>query len=169
MQAYQDTITLCVTSGGGAYNQFLNNQINGQWDGTPHATQGVDDGIVLLDESHDEIENNVIQNTWDAGIESVGSLSDTLIADNHFHNVQFAAVASYIDTSWQNNTVRGNRVDDSLYLLEVGFNGLLGYGVPIPTTVYFQNNQVIGNIFTNPTTPDDILIRYERQTGECPV
>ena len=134
-------------------NQIVGNHLNGSWKGSsPAGTQGADDAIVLIDTSDVLVEENVIENVWDAGIESVGLLSDTVIADNWFGNIEFPAVGAYINTSWQRVTVSGNFACNALYLVEIGFDiePNLSPLAPVPATIVFQSNQIVDNTFESP-------------------
>jgi hypothetical protein len=139
-QAYEDIyIGSPFSSNGGAFNQIVGNAIDGRWDGvSPPLTQGADDGILLLDEIHGEVANNAIQNVWDAGVESIGTLSDTVVVNNQITNIGLSAIASYYNTNWTNNVISGNQAKRALTLVDVEFLP----GAP-PATIYvFKNNRI---------------------------
>jgi hypothetical protein len=140
----------------GMYNDVLANHIDGKWDGQALDRIGTDDGIVLMYEDHDKISNNVIQNVWDAGIESEGLLSNTLIEGNQIQSAQETAIGAYVDTGWINNVVSTNQVVNSTDFIDIVFNSSTGpvfnvdLGLPPPTTLFFQSNTIGGNVFSSP-------------------
>jgi hypothetical protein len=149
--AYSDIyIGACVVSTGGSHNQITENTIDGRWDGTsPPLTQGADDGILPEYESYDWIADNTIQNAFDAGIESAGTLSNTVIVYNNIRNVGNTGIGGWYNNSWQNNVVSGNQVQAAGTAIDVFFAPSPVSG-PVPTTVYFQNNSFVNNTFTSP-------------------
>jgi Bacterial Ig-like domain (group 2) len=133
---------------GGGSNVAKGNTLSGGYDGGK-ANVGTDDGIVLIDEMNDDIENNTISSFFDQGVEAVGILAGTTIANNTLSNIGSSAVGSYYCTSWTNNVIRGNQVSNSATLTLAGYNlGRCGALIPPPA---FSGNQFIGNVFRDPS------------------
>jgi hypothetical protein len=85
---------------------------------------------------------------WDAGIESVGTLARTLIADNRIRHCLIAAVGAFWDTSWTGNTIRHNFAEDVPALFMI-FNNRISSVKP-QGTVYFKDNRFEGNVLRSP-------------------
>ena len=136
---------------GGTNNQVLQNTINGGFGGTiPNV--GLDDGIILGNETSDTIQGNTISNVFDAGIEGVDIVQNTTIAQNTITNAGFAGIGSYWCTQWTGNVISGNTVSLSPTMLYVVYavdkdKGICGRPVPAGG---FTNNQVTGNRLVNP-------------------
>lgn len=137
---------------GGTGNQVLNNTFDGGYDGGSNRV-GVDDGIVLSNESHDTIQGNTIANVWDAGVEGVNSVASTVMAGNTITNVGSSAFGAYWCTSWTDNVIRGNTVSKApqLLLSEYG-TGTAECGAGTPPPEVFAGNQIIGNTFLTSVT-----------------
>lgn len=142
----------CVVSysGDANNNEFISNEIDGRSDGIYKSWQenvGFDDGICLGNSTENRIEGNTIRNNWDAGIEGLGNVSNSLIKDNLLINNILLGIGSWYWSSWWNNTVEGNIVDNSDKLLHfVRLYGLRS----IDDKMYFLNNQFINNKLINP-------------------
>jgi Bacterial Ig-like domain (group 2)/Right handed beta helix region len=133
----------------GTHNQVLQSTLSGQYDGGK-LNVGTDDGITLTNETDDDIENNLIQNFYDAGVEGVDALSATTIAGNTFRNLGVAAVGSYWCPNWTGNVIRGNRVTGTPTLALIGYSAGPQCGAT-PAAAGFLNNQFLGNIFRTPS------------------
>jgi hypothetical protein len=134
----------------GTRNQVLQSTLSGQYDGGK-LNVGTDDGITLTNETADDIENNVIQNFYDAGIEGIDALSATTIVGNTFRNMGFAAVGSYWCTNWTANVVRGNNVSATPVLADVIYKTASAQCGVMPAVASFVNNQFLGNTFGSPS------------------
>jgi Bacterial Ig-like domain (group 2)/Periplasmic copper-binding protein (NosD) len=134
----------------GSYNQVFQSTLSGQYDGGK-LNVGADDGILLTNETADDIENNVIQNFYDAGVEGVDALSSTTIAGNTFRNMGFAAVGSYWCTNWTGNVVRRNNVSGTPLLADVLYKTASAQCGAMPAVAGFVNNQFLGNSFRSPS------------------
>jgi hypothetical protein len=134
---------------GGTNNQVLQNTINGGYGGTiPNV--GLDDGIILSNETSDTIQGNTISNVFDAGIEGVDIVQNTTIAQNTITNAGFAGIGSYWCTQWTGNVISGNTVSLSPTMMYVVYAVGKGQcGSPVPAGG-FTNNQVTGNRLVNP-------------------
>ena len=133
---------------GGHDNSVLDCTIDGGYTGSGVANAG-DDGILLTDETSDRIEGNTIQNVFDAGIEGVDVVANTVIANNTIINAANAGIASYWCTSWTADTVSGNTDSGSTNL--VNFTYQVGRNCPDATTPgAFINNGFTGNVLRNP-------------------
>src|SRR5262249_28286605 len=129
----------------GDHNQFLRNHIDGKWNEQfPVLRLGADDGIVLNAEHDDLVYGNVIQNVWDAGIETAGLISNTVMQSNQIQNAALAGIAAYYDTGWDNNIVSNNQITKTFVSIYVFFASYPG--VPDPSTIVFQNNRIENNV-----------------------
>jgi hypothetical protein len=135
----------------GSGNTVAGNQLDGAWDGNVSnwGNQGADDGIQLTDESGDVVQDNTVRNTWDAAIEGVGALNNTLIATNVIVNSGYAGIGSYHGTNWTGDTIRGNQVTHapSFACIEFSDNRQSAH----INAAVFQNNLFEGNLFRSPT------------------
>jgi parallel beta-helix repeat protein len=131
---------------------------NGQsrWDGQTFPF-GLDDGIITDHVSDVVIENNTIRNVWDAGIEWVGSISDSIIRGNHIEKAGVCAIGGwYASSVWNVQFVRNEASDVSrmFYILRIG--GLAPAGsdpqhpLPAETEVRFLDNVFDGNVLLPP-------------------
>jgi Right handed beta helix region len=139
----------------GTNNTVRQNTIDGAWKGNlaTWSLQGTDDGIVLQFESGDTIQDNTITNVFDAGFETVGLITNTVIAGNSFTNAGFTGIGGYHGTSWVGNTVLGNTVSlsPSLAYFFYGDNSTAYDGDSV-TTIDFEGNTFSGNTFQNPSS-----------------
>jgi parallel beta-helix repeat protein len=142
----------------GSNNTMDRNLLDGRG-GAATGQNGADDGIVIQDESGDIVSNNTIQNTWDAGIETVGNITNMQISSNSIANVTQAGIGGWYWNSWNNVTVAGNTVSDARYLFILfRIFGLRaqnwdGRGAPADTAVYFQGNSFSRNQFIGSSSP----------------
>jgi hypothetical protein len=138
---------------GGTNNQVLANRIDGGYQGSDTSGTNVgnapaaDDGIVIANEDGDRIQNNTIANAWDAGIEGVSVVSNTVISGNTIVNAVFAGIASYHCTSWKNNTVDGNAISQSRFALLFKFDRDQCGFYPPSGPGYFTDNSFADNRF----------------------
>jgi len=142
----------------GSNNTMDRNELDGK--GSPSTGQnGADDGVVIQDESGDVVSNNIIRNTWDAGIETLGNITNMQINSNSITNVALGGIGGWYWNSWTNVTVTDNTVSDARYLFYFfRAYGLRpanwdGHGVPADTAVYFQGNLFSRNQFTDGSQP----------------
>jgi parallel beta-helix repeat protein len=143
----------------GSGNEAIGNQINGTQAGW---FKGVDDGIILQDESGDTISNNVIKNNWDCGIEFTGNIKNTLITNNTISVYDTAAIGGWYYMSMTGSTISNNTANSltgQVMLLFFRSYGLRAAGYdplgtfPADTGVYFQNNIFSGNVANNLASP----------------
>ncbi len=140
----------------GSSNLVANNALDGGYHGSDKAGQGADDplgtddGIVVMNESGDIIQGNTINNVFDAAIEGAQSVSGTQIINNSTTNALIAGISSYHCTRWEGNTVSGNTVSQSLYLIY--FLNDNNYLTCISASA-FSNNQFANNVLRSPQTP----------------
>jgi parallel beta-helix repeat protein len=140
---------LMIELGGGGHDQVLHNVIDGGWDGAS-PMQGADDGILLdSGQSDDLIQDNTIRNVYDAGIEALGSLTNTTITNNAIASAGVAGIGAYYSTSWQGNTIRGNQVSQAPFLTKIFYTADATRTPVLPGS--FQNNTFSGNVFQDPT------------------
>ena len=146
--------SVVLLSGSGSHNTFGQNQISGA------PAQATDDGILLNTEDGDLIEGNTMLNFYDAGFESVGPLTNTTIVGNTITNAGTAGIGAYWSTFWSGNTVAANHITQSAGAINIAYDGILPPGepqTPLATTITFQNNTFIANIF-DPTVHRPVLI-----------
>jgi hypothetical protein len=67
----------------------------------------------------DVVRDNTIMNVFDAGIEGVNAVTNTVIANNTVTNAILAGIGSYHCTHWASNTVNGNRVSSGQFLIDI--------------------------------------------------
>jgi hypothetical protein len=138
----------------------MHNDIDGGWDGVsrPSASQvGYDDGMLVLNEDADIVASNTIRNAWDACFETVGNLSNSLVAGNVLTNCDVAGVGAYYSTSWSGNLIVGNNVSRSAL-----FAWLFWAGNPSgsQTLITFANNVFDSNTFSAPTGTRSMIIGF---------
>ncbi len=128
-----------------ADSQILDNQIDGRWSGRPEdfAVIASDDGVLLNDADRARVERNVIMNNWDCGIETLGTIRDSLFADNIISNSIVCAIGAWYFSNWHNNTVTGNHGTNVNRIFEFSRAYLPREG---EDGVYFVNNRFMGNI-----------------------
>jgi len=138
-----------IITANGSHNLFRDNSVDGSWNGQIDQTTktGADDGIILQDESWDQIVGNQFANTWDAGIETSGIFNHSTVANNVIRNTS-VGIASYYNTSWTGTTVSNNKVQNAYMLLDLVYT-------PNSTgtqsdTVNFKDNLFEGNELTDP-------------------
>ena len=126
-------------------NAVLESTIDGGYNGSGR-NNGDDDGIVLADQTNDRIDGNTIQNVFDAGIEGIDVVANTVITNNTILNAGSAGILSAWCTSWTGNSLAGNGVSRSANLMyffyEVG-NPCFATSTPGA----FANNRMTGNTF----------------------
>jgi len=133
---------------GGSNNQVTSTSIAGGYDGS-NAPVGTDDGILLVDEVGDVIQDNTISNFYDMGIEGVGVVQNVTLANNTFSNMGVAGLGSYWCTSWSGDSLRGNTVSMAQALVFVAYEVGSNCGSTTPPAI-FMGNQFIANVFRNP-------------------
>jgi hypothetical protein len=138
------SVSVVLLSTGGSHNTFSQNQISGA------PAQATDDGILVNTEDSDQIEGNTMLNFFDAGFESVGPLTNTRIVGNTIRNAGTAGIGAYWSTFWSGNTVAANHISQSGQAINIAYDGILPPGepqTPLASTITFQNNTFIANIF----------------------
>ncbi|HEY6357964.1 MAG TPA: right-handed parallel beta-helix repeat-containing protein, partial [Vicinamibacterales bacterium] len=144
--------TYVISVSEGHDNQVTGNTLNGQYDGSGQAV-GSDDGILLVDEANDTVNNNIINNVYDAGIEGANNVTNTVMTNNTITNAAAAGIASYYCTSWVNDTVSGNTVSVSaaaMWVLYITSATLCG---TTEAPANFTGNQITANQFQSPHQP----------------
>jgi len=140
---------LVVSLNGGNHNQVLQCTIDGGWNGTSYNTQGADDGIFVEFESDDLIQGNTVRNVFDAGIEPLGQMTGTTIADNDIAAAGVAGIGAYWGTAWQSDTISGNTVSQTPQLFNIQYLTDASRGATNPGL--FQGNTITGNTLRSPT------------------
>jgi hypothetical protein len=167
---------LVVALDGGNHNQVLQCAIDGGWNGTTYNTQGADDGIFIQFESNDVIQGNTIRNVFDAGIEPLGQMTGTTIADNNITAAGVTGIGAYYGTAWQSDTIRGNTVSQTPQLFNIQYISDASRGATNAGS--FQGNTITGNSLRSPTPfppgfcpscggvpPNSALIELTRMTA----
>jgi parallel beta-helix repeat protein len=143
-----------IALGNGSRNQITSNMIDGGYHGHNGSGQGgdapgQDDGIVLGNQDHDVVQDNTIMNVFDAGIEGVDAVTNTVIANNTVTNAILAGIGSYHCTHWASNTVNGNRVSSGQFLIDI-FLSVDALCAQPPPSGEFVDNQITNNVFRDP-------------------
>jgi parallel beta-helix repeat protein len=140
----------------GGSNRVSNNQIDGTV--PAHGSQfsfGADDGIVISEEHDDVITGNNIHNTWDCGIETGGTISNSKISWNTISNTTFCGIGGWYWMSLSNSNILRNTISGTsnaftffrIYgLRPANWNG---QGIAGDTGVFFTGNTFDGNTFSN--------------------
>jgi hypothetical protein len=137
-----------ITLQNGTNNSVRQTTMTGGYDGSLART-GLDDGIVLTNETGDDIESNTISGFFDAGVEGIGVVANATVANNTFSNLGLTGVGAYWCTNWTGNVIRGNSVSMAAELVYVFYNtGTLCGTTTAPPA--FSGNQFVGNVFRNP-------------------
>jgi hypothetical protein len=160
---------------GGRNTRVINNTVNGLGSPVPIQSQGIyytnnvgtDDDILIEDETGPDslFSGNILVNTWDAGIETVGFIRDATISNNYIDTVNIGIGGWYyfsaIDTHYLQNVLT-NIEYWGFYFAR--FGGLRPAGsqnltyffyttpsdTPAETAIYFTQNVFSGNIVSQP-------------------
>jgi hypothetical protein len=151
-------ISAVIVAKSGGHNTIVGNTIDGLWDGVPwdgvpsHPAVGADDGILVYDETDDVIQDNTMRNIWDAGIEGVGTVANTLIDRNAVDNAAIAGIGAYYNTVWRGNTVSSNAVSRApvMFLFQNSARG----GA---TLFAFTDNRFLNNRYAGQTSVSLII------------
>ena len=143
---------LILSNGEG--NIITNNKINGGSSGIFSKPDGADDAVILSDESNILVQNNVIENSWDCGIETLGLIANSKIIGNTIKNSGLCGIGGWYWSSWVNNTVSQNVIDGAsqMFYFTRGL-GLRPAGFddqkikPADSKVYFKDNTFSDNKF----------------------
>ncbi|HUB09206.1 MAG TPA: right-handed parallel beta-helix repeat-containing protein [Myxococcales bacterium] len=147
-----------ITTSYGTGNTIEGNDIDGAWPNDagvgPGAAGsgtliGVDDGIILWNESSDVIRNNRIRNVFDMGIETVKTVQDTVFAGNQIDSAGNGGIGGWWWMSLAGSTLSGNVVTHSGSLFV--FNRYCGLP-PGQADVELLNNVFQGNVYAEPPT-----------------
>ena len=151
-----------ATGAGGiisAYSQHARifaNTVDGAWTTQGHTADfppGLDDGIIIEDVTDARIENNVIRNVWDAGIEWTGGVGDSIIRGNQIDNAGICGIGGWYWASIWNLQVLNNTMSQSPQMFVMyHYYGLRPAGsdlertAPADTEVRFRDNVFEGNV-----------------------
>jgi parallel beta-helix repeat protein len=138
-------ISAGIDAKGGGGNQIVDNVIDGAWNGDPRSQAGADDGILIYNEVGDTVQGNTISHVWDAGIEGVGSVSNTTIAFNTIDQALIAGIGAYRNTSWRSNTIEWNSVSHSQLMFRFD-NAAVGGQT---SGFAFRDNRILNNRFVD--------------------
>lgn len=136
-----------ITLGRGSQNQVTRNTIDGGYHGhdtTGEGTdavpgEGADDGIVLSNEANDLVDGNSIVNVFDAGIEGVNEVTNTVITNNVISDAVLAGIGAYRCTRWVGNTITGNTVTRSQFLIYVLYLVNANCSQPLADRAFMDN------------------------------
>ncbi|MFA6364793.1 MAG: right-handed parallel beta-helix repeat-containing protein [Candidatus Paceibacterota bacterium] len=132
----------------GSSNTIENNTINGSADGDYNIRIGADHGIGLTNEKNDVVSKNNISHSWFLGLETSRQIENSLIDGNLFDTIGAAGIGSIYGTSWINNKISNNTVENAGLLFHfTREGGLLVY----EDAVYFKDNAFINNNFKSYT------------------
>jgi parallel beta-helix repeat protein len=146
-----------IVSNMGSGNSILNNTIDGRATTaqTTHDT-GSDDGIIIGDESGDNVSGNTINNVYDCGIEFTGTIESSTFNNNTITNADLCGIGGWYWFNFLGNIVHGNNVSGAANLFTfMRYFGIRPYnwdgnGHAADTGVYFSDNTFDGNSITNP-------------------
>ncbi|MEZ5318282.1 MAG: right-handed parallel beta-helix repeat-containing protein [Vicinamibacterales bacterium] len=147
------------------------NTVDGGWDGGTGATyqrQGCDDGILFHRTTGLRIEDNLIVNAFDAGIEpSAGDAPLTVvIRHNTIRRMGFTGIGAYYEWGFRDSVIAGNTVTDTPNLMHLDATGA---SIADVTAITFENNVIENNVLRSPVPRPPfyggamapaILIRY---------
>lgn len=134
---------------GGSNNQVIQSKFTGGYDSSAEEV-GVDDAVVLINETGDTIQSNTFSDFFDAAVETASTVTNTTIADNTFANIGVAGIGSYWCTAWSGNTIRHNTSSQTpflIYVLYATSGGLCQSPVP---AAMFSGTQIVDNSFRSP-------------------
>jgi parallel beta-helix repeat protein len=152
---YPDVAAAVVILENGASNVVTNNTLDGSWQPL-EGNYGADDGIEVSDEHDDTISDNMIANNWDCGIESSGTIANTVFSGNSISSSGVAGIGGWYYLNHSNVTYSHNVIDGA----PQAFLFTRIYGLRAnETAVLFENNQFIANQFKNPYTPGNPAAR----------
>lgn len=138
-----------ITLDGGGSNTVRDNTIDGGYDGSGGLV-GEDDGVILEDETSDVVINNDIRNVFDAGIEGIDAVRNTVIANNTIDNTGSVGIGAYWCTAWTGNIIRDNVVSQTPGLVRFIY-GVHPTKCGVTSTVgEFRDNQFISNRYIRP-------------------
>ncbi len=152
-----ENISCVINLNLGSENNISQNRINGGARGLFSERLYADDGICLSDESFDFVEGNFIENNWDAGIETIGLVTNTTITENYIKNSGLTGLGGWYWNSWKGNSVLNNVIEDApkmLFFLRE--HGLRPQGwddehlMPADKFIIFKDNTFINNSILNP-------------------
>jgi len=141
----------------GANLQILRNEIDGGWSGvfSGDLQNALDDAVVLKDSNHALVQNNFMKNCFDAGVEWVGQLQNSVIQSNVIVNVGYVAIGGWYWSSVSNVQFLQNLADRSASLFAAtriyglrpaNFDAYNVSSLPADTGVYFRHNLFDGNV-----------------------
>jgi parallel beta-helix repeat protein len=108
-----------------------------------------DDGILLLDDHEPIVEDNVISNVYDTGIEWTGLLDAAKIRRNRITNTGYSGFGGWYWMSSINSQFVDNDIYDSPTMFEITRSSGLR---ATDTGVYFTGNRFEGNVFHSQDT-----------------
>jgi hypothetical protein len=126
-----------IISNGGSNNSFLNNTIDGGWDGNLSDVVGSQQGVYLSQESNDVIQGNTIKNVTNYGVAGFGTVTNTIVDNNTIVNAP-SGISVFAGT-WTGNTASNNLVENAKFLFYI--ETLASTTTPI----VFQGNQFVSN------------------------
>jgi Divergent InlB B-repeat domain len=144
-----------IISNLGSDNQIVDNVMDGKWVGSGQTE--TDDGVVITDESGDDVSGNTISNVFDCGIETVGVIANATINDNNITRTGFCGIGGWYYNSLKASTISRNVARDVPLLFQfmriwglrpVGFDAR--HEKPADTAVFFSDNVFDGNRLVDP-------------------
>lgn len=133
---------ITILDSDGTHNTITNNHVSGQGGAVGCCFVGIDDAIGLQNVTHDLIQGNVLDRSFDCGIETLGYVTDTTIDNNTITNNRTCGIGGWYDLDWQRNTVTNNHVAGSQLMFRFFWKQNLR------TAGQFTNNTFRSNIAT---------------------
>jgi len=122
---------------------IASNTMDGSFNGGPWH-YAADDGVVVQDEKEPVIQDNVIANVYDTGIEWAGMLDTGKVLRNRISNTGYSGFGGWFWMSSINSQFVANDVTESPTMFQI----FRAYALrPIDTGVYFTGNRFEGNVF----------------------
>ncbi len=145
---YSDESFAPVWLSGGSLNHVSENTIDGSSPGDRTMKVGSDDGVLLENETNDTISDNTIHNVYDCGIETIGSLTHSVVDRNLISNAGQCGIGGWYGLTITDTIFSNNILDDTFAPFVFFYSD--GYGYWSKISADFSNNKFIGNIFTHP-------------------
>jgi hypothetical protein len=129
------------------------NHVDGGY--TPATKAGLDDGWLLAGPNDNmTVSSNTIAHTFDALVESGGTLTNSHLDHNTASYVAYAGIGAYHDTDFRNNTIIGNQVDHAPHLIMLKFDGSYPSIDIVPPSFNLSGNAIVGNTLTSEQPSD---------------
>ncbi|MDQ8043932.1 MAG: right-handed parallel beta-helix repeat-containing protein [Patulibacter sp.] len=158
---YNSSVQQGNTSGAAIYvaqsdrTSVVNNSIDGGYVSNGTGDNGLDSGIMLYGPNDKlNVNGNTVSNTYNSGVESLGSLQNSQLKNNTFLSTAAGGIVGYYNTDFSFNTVSGNTITHSnhAFVFSATYNtGFTAFPSPGFRVAY---NTFTGNTLSDPTGSD---------------